>query len=58
VDGLRVVRTGLQPGERIVINGLQRARPGAKVQPTMAPMAPADSAGGAVAAAAGEGGAR
>jgi RND family efflux transporter MFP subunit len=59
VDGLRVVRTGLQPGERIVINGLQRVRPGSKVQPTVAPMVPADSSGGAVASAAGgEGGAR
>ncbi len=56
VDGLRVVRTGLQPGERIVINGLQRVRPGSKVQPTVAPMAPAD--GTAAAPAAGEGGAR
>jgi multidrug efflux system membrane fusion protein len=26
--GLRVVRTGLQPGERIVVNGLQRVHPG------------------------------
>jgi multidrug efflux system membrane fusion protein len=33
VDGLRVVRSGLQPGERIVVNGLQRVRPGAVVQP-------------------------
>jgi membrane fusion protein, multidrug efflux system len=56
VDGLRVVRTGLQPGERIVINGLQRVRPGSKVQPTVAPMAP--TAGTAAAPAAGEGGAR
>lgn len=33
VDGLRVVRSGLKPGERIVVNGLQRVRPGAVVQP-------------------------
>lgn len=33
VDGLRVVTTGLQPGERIVVNGLQRIRPGAVVEP-------------------------
>lgn len=44
IDGLRVVRTGLQPGERIVINGLQRVRPGSRVQPTVAPMEPTDSA--------------
>jgi multidrug efflux system membrane fusion protein len=33
VDGLRIVTDGLQPGERIVVNGLQRVRPGAVVQP-------------------------
>jgi multidrug efflux system membrane fusion protein len=33
VDGLRVVQTGLKPGERIVVNGLQRVRPGALVAP-------------------------
>ena len=30
-NGLRVVRTGLTPDDRVVINGLQRARPGQKV---------------------------
>ena len=29
VDGLRVVREGLKAGETIVVNGLQRVRPGA-----------------------------
>ncbi len=33
IDGLRVVRTGLAPGERVVVNGLQRVRPGAPVAP-------------------------
>ena len=33
VDGLRVVTTGLKAGERIVVNGLQRVRPGALVAP-------------------------
>ena len=33
VDGLRIVKTGLAPGERIVVNGLQRVRPGALVAP-------------------------
>ena len=33
VDGLRVVRTGLAATDRIVIDGLQRARPGQKVTP-------------------------
>jgi len=37
-DGLRVILKGLDPGERVVVNGLQRARPGAKVAPTEAPM--------------------
>ena len=40
VDGMRIVRGGLQAGDRIVINGLQRVRPGMKVTPTVAPMAP------------------
>ena len=31
VDGLRVIRSGLAPTDRIVIEGLQRARPGQKV---------------------------
>lgn len=32
--GLRIVRNGLEASDRIVINGLLRARPGAKVTPT------------------------
>ena len=31
VDGLRVVNSGLAPGENVVINGLMRVRPGMKV---------------------------
>ena len=38
VDGLRTVLSGLQPGERIVVNGLQRVRPGDVVQPQIVPM--------------------
>lgn len=38
VDGLRVVTAGLNPGERIVVNGLQRIRPGAVVRPHQVPM--------------------
>jgi multidrug efflux system membrane fusion protein len=37
-EGLRVVTSGLQPGERIVVNGLQRIRPGALVAPQMVGM--------------------
>ena len=33
VNGLRVVEDGLKPGERIVVNGLQRVRPGALLAP-------------------------
>jgi RND family efflux transporter MFP subunit len=33
IDGLRVIRSGLDPADRVVINGLVRARPGAKVTP-------------------------
>ncbi|MBX9827021.1 MAG: efflux RND transporter periplasmic adaptor subunit [Xanthobacteraceae bacterium] len=32
VDGLRVIRTGLAPIDRVVIEGLARARPGQKVK--------------------------
>jgi multidrug efflux system membrane fusion protein len=38
IDGLRVVRDGLKPGEKIVVNGLQRVRPGAPLTPTVVPM--------------------
>ena len=31
VDGLRVVRDGIKPGEKIVVNGLQRVQPGAPI---------------------------
>ena len=36
--GLRVVREGVTPTDRVVIRGLQRIRPGAKVPPELAPM--------------------
>ncbi|AYR22561.1 efflux RND transporter periplasmic adaptor subunit [Herbaspirillum rubrisubalbicans] len=37
-DGLVVIEKGLQPGERIVVNGLQRIRPGDAITPTVVPM--------------------
>ncbi|MBB5368828.1 MULTISPECIES: efflux RND transporter periplasmic adaptor subunit [unclassified Janthinobacterium] len=37
-DGLRVVREGLKAGEKIVVNGLQRVRPGAAVTPQLVAM--------------------
>ena len=44
VDGLRIVSTGLKPGERVVVNGLQRVRPGALIAPQMVAMKSADDA--------------
>ena len=38
VDGYRVVTGGLKAGESIVVNGLQRVRPGMKVAATRGPM--------------------
>jgi RND family efflux transporter MFP subunit len=48
-DGLRVVKHGLTPGERVVVNGLQRVRPGVKVNPTVVPMTPPSDSQPAVA---------
>lgn len=39
LEGLRIVRQGLAKGEKIVVNGLQRAMPGATVDPQSVPMA-------------------
>lgn len=38
VDGLRVVRSGLKPGETIVVKGLMRVRPGMQVSPQLVAM--------------------
>lgn len=46
VDGLRVVRSGLAAGDTVVVNGLQRVRPGVQVQVQQAEAAvPADKTG-------------
>lgn len=37
-DGLRVIKAGVQPGEWVVVNGLQRARSGKPVTPQREPM--------------------
>ncbi len=37
-DGLRVIQAGLKPGEWVIVNGLQRARPGVTVEPQRADM--------------------
>jgi len=49
VDGLRVVREGLAPGDTIVVNGLQRVRPGMPVTPQVVAMGPQPSSAGVVA---------
>jgi membrane fusion protein, multidrug efflux system len=48
VGSLKVVTSGLKAGERVVVDGLQRVRPGAPLAPKMVPMdAPAASEGSA-----------
>lgn len=42
IANLRVIRSGLQPGETIVVNGLQRVRPGVIVAPQPTEMADAN----------------
>ncbi|HTF77086.1 MAG TPA: efflux RND transporter periplasmic adaptor subunit [Bradyrhizobium sp.] len=42
-EGLRVIREGLKPEDRVIVDGLQRARVGAKVSPHTAPAAPTGS---------------
>jgi RND family efflux transporter MFP subunit len=37
-EGLRVVRGGIKPGERVIVSGLARARPGAQVAPQEVPV--------------------
>jgi membrane fusion protein (multidrug efflux system) len=36
VGSLLVVREGLKPGERVIVEGIQKARPGTKVNPSVA----------------------
>jgi multidrug efflux system membrane fusion protein len=38
-NGLRVVRQGLNQGDLVVVNGLQRVRPGMAIDPQVVPMA-------------------
>ncbi len=44
VGGLRIVEAGLKAGEAVVVNGLQRVRPGSPVTPQSVPMDAAESA--------------
>jgi len=40
INGLRVVRSGLTPADRVIITGVQIAAPGAKVAPTLGKITP------------------
>jgi len=51
VDNLRVIKQGLKPGEVIVVNGIQRVRPGEPVTPQQVPMEGAAEATAATAGA-------
>jgi RND family efflux transporter MFP subunit len=44
VDGLRVITQGLTPDDNVIVNGLMRARPGAKVTPQQSSTASASAA--------------
>lgn len=44
VEGKRIVRDGLRPGDQIVVNGLQRIRPGMTVSPEIAQTEPTSEA--------------
>ena len=41
VGDLRVIKEGIGPDDRVIVNGLMRARPGAKVTPQEQPATPA-----------------
>ncbi|HZH42809.1 MAG TPA: efflux RND transporter periplasmic adaptor subunit [Lysobacter sp.] len=45
IDGLRVVRSGLKPGDKVIVNGVQKVFfPGMPVKPTTVPMGAAPAA--------------
>ena len=44
IEGLRVVTQGLTPDDNVIVNGLMRARPGAKVTPQQASIASVSTA--------------
>lgn len=37
-EGMRVIQDGLKPGEKVIVTGLQRVRPGAEVTPKLVEM--------------------
>jgi hypothetical protein len=44
-DDLRVVKTGLSADDRVIVNGMVRARPGGKVTPQEQGKAPSAASG-------------
>jgi membrane fusion protein, multidrug efflux system len=46
-NGLRVILSGIEPADRVIINGMVRARPGIKVTPLAPGEKPAGPSGGA-----------
>ncbi len=46
VGGLRVIRSGIGAEERVIVNGLQRARAGAPVMPNYKPLEPPNTTAG------------
>jgi len=53
VGQYRVIESGLSITDKVVVGGIQRAIPGAKVEPEQAPAAPAAAASSAATPAAG-----
>lgn len=51
VDGMRVIQSGLKGDERVIVNGIQKTRPGAPTSPMEPPQDPAASAKGETTAA-------
>ncbi len=42
-DGLRVIEDGVQPGDRVIVNGIQQVRPGMTVEPKLVDMPRSES---------------
>lgn len=45
VDEMRVIESGISPDDRVIIKGIQRARPGATVNPVEAETQATDETG-------------
>jgi membrane fusion protein, multidrug efflux system len=46
VGTMLIVLDGVKPGERVIVDGLQKARPGTKVNPSVAPAEPSEAKAG------------